>query len=59
MKKLGQSVPAGLQPVGRFRSPKTKQIVLIMRRKNESVKDAIFRVSTKHGVDPSTVERLL
>jgi len=47
-----------IQPVGRFRSPKTNQIVLIIRRKSESVKDAIIRVSRKHGVDQSKVERL-
>jgi len=57
MKKLGAKVR--IRPVGQFRSTKTNQMVLIVRRKNESVKDAIIRVSNKHGVDPSTVQRLI
>jgi len=36
--------------VGSFRDPKTNQIIQIFRRKNESVKDAIRRVSLKHGI---------
>jgi len=46
------------QPVGKFHSSKLKAEILIFTRKNESAKDAILRVSKRHGVDVSKVTKL-
>jgi hypothetical protein len=46
------------QPVGKFHSSKLNAEILIFTRRNESVKDAILRVSKRHGVDISRVTRL-